>query len=842
MKTKEILSIIAFVLLGVCLFCGISKMTMKNLKSKQICDYAFSLCLFGVVILLGVNQLLKTPSSGPSPGPSPGPAPSSGVTTPADVDVDIFFSPYDCPTTSQTMIDIGMINAVTSAAKASNTKLDPNDSSNLFQIKYSVYNLYDSQYLDALIDAYKAGVFVQVLIHLTEEDASYNKIWSTFKAAGLQVLGSNTQSQRDCTQAQLNTLNLIPIDPKGSLMHCKTRYYKFGGSPQSIQIGDKKKTITEAVVTGSFNPECSATKNNEYLLVLSSNDNSTPKTIEDYLRIYDFVKHELAGTSLTSPMDLTIPAPKDNDPIYNINKALFVCYSGWCKGKYNNVPSYMRYVLANLIDKEQQAIFLPLYSLSNLDAPDKYTKPLEIDASKAVIIPPAKPKSGDKNGPQYFSYTLTAPGLSEALKNVGVDGIGAQMEVDYGSSRINFIIRGPTGDKDSVYLILKSRTQPVGKITKITVYNSILTHFGDAIKRKVMVFLMINKAQADGEVANDGTSFTGGDSMLTAFLIQQMGGTTWRCQNPNGELHSKSGYFYSQNTLITDTTNWSNAGMGYQGKSGPNCSTVNNETCLVIKGNALKDDNAKKIFKTRVLANIINTARMYAYQQTCPVADSTFGGATAVINSNINCECPNPTVSCNRTSTNSLSGICSAPTGESKPSSCYMEIGDACSATKKCDDGSVCYKNKNCVPEKCGGVGADGNATSAACITACCLRYGQTPTTTYWNDICTKIFKLPNWPQVRTRWGSQPLGSVYQKSSKSYIIDPTFDWSKGIRTSDVDLLGYLNGKSLSPGTVKAVTVKSGRPYVPPQGNFCSRAGPCSSKKMEEFLNTRTGVY
>ena len=87
-----------------------------------------------------------------------------------------------------------MINAVTSAAKASNTKLDPNDSSNPFQIKYSVYNLYDKPYLDALIDAYKAGVFVQVLIHLTEEDAGYNNIFSIFKDAGLQVLRSNTQA------------------------------------------------------------------------------------------------------------------------------------------------------------------------------------------------------------------------------------------------------------------------------------------------------------------------------------------------------------------------------------------------------------------------------------------------------------------------------------------------------------------------------------------------------------------------------------------------------------------------------------------------------------------------
>ena len=89
--------------------------------------------------------------------------------------------------------------------------------------------------------------------------------------------------------------------------------------------------------------------------------------------------------------------------------------------------------------------------------------------------------------------------------------------------------------------------------------------------------------------------------------------------------------------------------MGYQGKSGPNCSNVNNETCLVIKGDYLKDEDAKQIFKIRVLANIMNTARMYAYQQYCPIADSTFGGGSSVtINPNINCECPQADVSCDR--------------------------------------------------------------------------------------------------------------------------------------------------------------------------------------------------
>ncbi|GAF97013.1 unnamed protein product, partial [marine sediment metagenome] len=229
-------------------------------------------------------------------------------------------------------------------------------------------------------------------------------------------------------------------------MHCKTRYYKFGGIAQKVTIGDKMRTITEAVVTGSFNPECSATDNNEYLLVLSTwqirDPNASPDTIKSYLRMYDFVKHEKAGTSLNSSTNLTIPAPKDNDPIYNINKALFVCYSGWCKGKYKNTPSYMRYVLANLIDNEKDAIFLPLYSLSNLDSPDKYTKPLEIDVSKAAVItPPVKPKSSDKNSPKFFSYTLNATGLSKALKNVGVNGIGAQMEIEYDNKKsANYII------------------------------------------------------------------------------------------------------------------------------------------------------------------------------------------------------------------------------------------------------------------------------------------------------------------------------------------------------------------------------------------------------------------
>ena len=59
MKTREILSIVALGLLGVCLLCGLAKMAMKGPKAKQSCDQICSLSLFVAVVLLGVSQLVK---------------------------------------------------------------------------------------------------------------------------------------------------------------------------------------------------------------------------------------------------------------------------------------------------------------------------------------------------------------------------------------------------------------------------------------------------------------------------------------------------------------------------------------------------------------------------------------------------------------------------------------------------------------------------------------------------------------------------------------------------------------------------------------------------------------
>ena len=58
MKTKEILSILALVAIGLCLICGVAKTAMKSPKQKQSCDTACSLLVFVAVVLVGVSQLL----------------------------------------------------------------------------------------------------------------------------------------------------------------------------------------------------------------------------------------------------------------------------------------------------------------------------------------------------------------------------------------------------------------------------------------------------------------------------------------------------------------------------------------------------------------------------------------------------------------------------------------------------------------------------------------------------------------------------------------------------------------------------------------------------------------
>ena len=71
MNTKEILTIIALSVLGLCLICSVAKMVMKNDKAKKGCDHACSLLVFVAVILLAISQLLGENYSYEAPPPTP---------------------------------------------------------------------------------------------------------------------------------------------------------------------------------------------------------------------------------------------------------------------------------------------------------------------------------------------------------------------------------------------------------------------------------------------------------------------------------------------------------------------------------------------------------------------------------------------------------------------------------------------------------------------------------------------------------------------------------------------------------------------------------------------------
>ena len=681
-----------------------------------------------------------------------------------------------------------MILAVTKAAikynqQSGNKKTDANDPNNPFQIKYSVYNLYDDSYVHSLINAYKAGVYVQVLVNKSSlVGKGYNHTYEEFEACGLSVQKpENTSSQKTITiknKHEFDTLNLILIEPRGSLMHCKTRYYKFGPDAVPVNIGDVNKNITEAVVTGSFNPECAATTNNEYLIVLSSSKTKTPDTIQSYLRIYDYVKHDKSNFQTS--------APPLGDTIYNLNKAIYVCYSGWCK---NSGGSYMRKIMMDLIDKETQAILIPTYTMSNLDVPDMYKNPIKLNGNFSYVPPST---TGNYWG------VLSGITNSKTICSLGYNGIGAQVDIDYtidsdkGKTKtLTCFIRDKV-DSGDINLIQTGRTLIKNtdnmKIKGITVYATMLTHYGCAINRGVKVILTLAKSEVDG-----GPGFTGGDSSQTAFLMQQMGAILYRCENPHGELHVKNGYFYSQNKLITDTTNWSNAGMGHEDKSGANCSQVNSETCLVISVNDLTN---KDIIRTRILSNFTNILRLYAYQQNCKYNESDWKNWGGVNNSKeiinySNCECP-------------------------KGADISCQIGKCINNKKEMSPSRSCTGGTKDIP------------TYGADVVNCCLRWGQTePKQPHdYNSIITILSKLPNWPVFKVNDNKYYLGEIIKSSNDSIIIiDPVFDWGKGVRINDKDLKEVIDKNKILFANLNPL----------PKGvaQFCTKTFTCVKKKKYE---------
>jgi len=58
MNTKEILTIVALVALGLCLLCSLAKAAMKGDKGKKHCDKVCGAFVFLAIVLMAVSQLL----------------------------------------------------------------------------------------------------------------------------------------------------------------------------------------------------------------------------------------------------------------------------------------------------------------------------------------------------------------------------------------------------------------------------------------------------------------------------------------------------------------------------------------------------------------------------------------------------------------------------------------------------------------------------------------------------------------------------------------------------------------------------------------------------------------
>jgi len=86
----------------------------------------------------------------------------------------------------------------------------------------------------------------------------YVPTWQIFHDAGMKVTATKNVTQRTLSLEEKLTLNLIGADV-GSLMHMKLRYFRW--------LDNATAPVSEAVVTGSLNPEVTATINDDTLVV-----------------------------------------------------------------------------------------------------------------------------------------------------------------------------------------------------------------------------------------------------------------------------------------------------------------------------------------------------------------------------------------------------------------------------------------------------------------------------------------------------------------------------------------------------------------------------------------------
>lgn len=277
----------------------------------------------------------STPTSPTGVSNEPMPSPSSGVGSDvarrlSSTDgqraaetrevLKTFFAPYDDPIKQ----DIALIQEVIEAKKADPRTFE--DGNNPYKIQFAVYNLRNPEVIRLLGEAAKQGVDVQVLIedHQLDPAKDFNTADEQLIAAGFQF----SKTHRGLSDEQKQELDLIGIEGSG-LMHLKTRIFT---RPDPVTAEPIEKMLT-----GSLNPGDAAPFNNETLHLITDK-----QLIARYKAKYQAVLDD-----------------KDLPNEWVQGAAVNVLFTPAKEGPH---PADK---ILELIDKEQEAIFLSVFSLRN---------------------------------------------------------------------------------------------------------------------------------------------------------------------------------------------------------------------------------------------------------------------------------------------------------------------------------------------------------------------------------------------------------------------------------------------------------------------------------------------
>lgn len=188
----------------------------------------------------GSNQITTTPANG-----------KSDSVDQADArPISSFILPYD----DVVSVELSLIATVVAARRADAAGYSEGE--NPYQIRYAVYNLRNEAITQALIDAEKNGVDVQILIEADQLDPArdYNTMDDLLVSNGFELQGDH----RKLTDEQKKTADLIGVTGSG-LMHLKTRLFRYR---------DASGNSVERLLTGSMNPGDMAVENNETLYLV----------------------------------------------------------------------------------------------------------------------------------------------------------------------------------------------------------------------------------------------------------------------------------------------------------------------------------------------------------------------------------------------------------------------------------------------------------------------------------------------------------------------------------------------------------------------------------------------